>query len=413
MRVLAGNAAEKRVREMEQRASRLNYVKPEVHKIVSDVRRNGDKALVKYARKWDGLQVLQGLRVEESEMRAARDSASPELRSALEQAAANIQRFCEWQKPAEWMKNNDGISLGQVVRPLDSVGCYVPGGRYPLPSTLLMTVIPAQVAGVREVRVVSPKPRPETLAAAALLGISEFYRVGGAHAIAALAYGTESIGHVDKIVGPGNLFVTAAKKMVAFDCSIDFLAGPTEVVIVAEDGEPEFIAADLVAQAEHDPEALAVFITSSTDFAVSVAACARRAAKSNPTARKSLAANGAALVADTHGQALDWANRIAPEHITVSRADLDSVRSVGSVFVGDYSPQAVGDYASGPNHVLPTAGAARYRGGLSVLDFVKIITVQELTPRSLSRIASVVTTLANAEGLEAHAESVRVRCAHA
>jgi len=413
MRVVAGGAAEKRVRQLAARASRLEEVEPQVRKIVADVRRNGDRALVKYARKWDALQAGQPLRVAESEIRAAWKTASPELRSALQRAAANIRRFCEWQKPSEWIKKAGGISLGQLVRPLESVGCYVPGGRYPLPSTLLMTVIPAQVAGVRRICVVSPNPRPETLAAAALLGVSEFYRAGGAHAIAALAYGTQSIPRVDKIVGPGNVYVTTAKKLVAFDCAIDFLAGPTEVVIVAEGGEAAFIAADLVAQAEHDPEALAVFITSSPTLAERVATSARETARCNAIARQSLAANGVALVAASHAQALQWANRIAPEHITVAREDVPAIRSAGSVFVGDYSPQAVGDYASGPNHVLPTAGAARYRGGLSVLDFVKLITVQELSPAALRRIVPVVASLAEAEGLQAHAESVRVRCAHA
>lgn len=412
-RVLAGRAAEKRVRELAARASRLDAVEPQVRRIVADVRRNGDRALVKYARKWDGLQAGQPLRVPLGEIRAAWKAASADLRSALERAAANIRRFCEWQKPAEWVRKKDGILLGQLVRPLDSVGCYVPGGRYPLPSTLLMTVIPAQVAGVREIRVVSPNPRPETLAAAALLGVTDFYRVGGAQAIAALAHGTESIPRVDKIVGPGNLYVTAAKKLVAFDCAIDFLAGPTEVVIVAESGRAEFIAADLVAEAEHDPEALAIFITSVRTLAEKVASCADQAAESNAVARQALAANGVALVAASHAQALEWANLIAAEHITVARRDVAAVRSAGSVFVGDYSPQAVGDYASGPNHVLPTAGAARYRGGLSVLDFVKLITVQELSPASLRRIAPVVTSLAEAEGLQGHAESVRVRCDHA
>ena len=413
MRVLTGRAAEKRIRELAARASRLEAVEPRVRKIIADVRRNGDRALVKYARKWEGLQGGQPLRVIPSEIRAAWKAASTDFRSALEKAAANIRRFCEWQKPAEWMRNRDGILLGQLVRPLKSVGCYVPGGLHPLPSTLLMTVIPAQVAGVCEIRVVSPNPRPETLAAAALLGVTELYRVGGAHAIAALAYGTRTIPRVDKIVGPGNAYVTAAKKLVAFDCSIDFLAGPTEVAIVAERGEATFMAADLVAQAEHDPEALAVFITSARALAAKVAACADELAKTNEIARKSLAKHGVALVASSHAQALHWANAIAPEHITVAREDVPAVRNAGSVFVGDDSPQAVGDYASGPNHVLPTAGAARYRGGLSVFDFLKLITVQELSPQSLRRLAPVVTGLAQAEGLRAHAESVRVRCAHA
>jgi len=413
MRVLAGKAAEKRVQELSTRASRLDAVEPEVRRILADVRRNRDRALMKYARKWDNLQPGQALLVTPAEMRAARKAASPGLRSALERAAANIRRFCEWQKPAEWTRKNDGILLGQLVRPLDSVGCYVPGGRYPLPSTLLMTVIPAQVAGVGEIRVVSPKPRSETLAAAALLGVAEVYRIGGAHAIAALAYGTETIPRVDKIVGPGNLYVTTAKKLVAFDCAIDFLAGPTEIVIVAESGQAELIAADLVAQAEHDPEALAIFITSMRTLAERVVACVDEAAKTNAIGRQALAANGVALVATSHAQALEWANLLAAEHITVARGDLAGVRSAGSVFIGDYSPQAVGDYASGPNHVLPTAGAARYRGGLSVLDFLKLITMQELSPASLRRIAPIVTRLAEAEGLEAHAESVRLRCTHA
>ena len=413
MRLLAGKAAENRIRELANRVSQLGTIEPQVRKIVSDVRRHGDRALLKYARKWDGLEPRQAVRVPAAEIRKAWKSSSPQFRSALEQAAANVRRFCEWQKPTEWMRKSNGTVLGQLVRPLESVGCYVPGGRYPLPSTLLMTVVPAQVAGVSVIRVVSPKPRLETLAAAGMLGVTEFYRVGGAHAIAALAYGTESLPRVDKIVGPGNLYVTAAKKLVAFDCAIDFLAGPTEVVIVAESGEAEFIAADLVAQAEHDPEALAVFITSSRPLAEKVAACADDLARGNPVARQSLASKGVALVAVSHQQALEWANLLAPEHITVARRDAAAVRNAGSVFIGDYSPQAVGDYASGPNHVLPTAGAARYRGGLSVLDFVKIITIQELSPAALRRISPVVTTLAEAEGLQAHADSVRVRCAHA
>src|SRR5947199_9023320 len=232
-------------------------------KIVDDVRRNGDAVLLKYACQFDGLDPAQPVRVSESEMKQAWRKAPALLRTALQQAAKNIRKFCGWQKPKEWTKSHGGISLGQIVRPLESVGCYVPAGRFPLVSTLLMTVIPAQVAGVRNIRVVSPRPSPEVLAAAAMLGISEFYRVGGAQAIAAVAYGTETVPRVDKIVGPGNLYVTAAKKLVAFDCAIDMLAGPTEVVIVSSKGNPGFIAADLVAQAEHDPETLAVFITTS------------------------------------------------------------------------------------------------------------------------------------------------------
>jgi histidinol dehydrogenase len=335
------------------------------------------------------------------------------LRKALQVAGKNIRQFCEWQKPKQWTRSSGGISLGQLVRPLDSCGCYVPGGRFPLVSTLLMTVIPAQAAGVKNIRVVSPHPSSEVLAAAEMLGVREFYRTGGAQAISALAYGTETIARVDKIVGPGNLYVTAAKKLVSFDCAIDMLAGPTEVVIVSASGNPAFIAADLVAQAEHDPETLAAFITTSKVLGTSVAREAKQKSSSNAIATQSLQARGAVLIANSRGQAFDWANRISPEHITVEKTDVELVQNAGSVFVGDYSAQAAGDYASGPNHVLPTAGAARFRGGLSVMDFVKLITVQELSAKGLRRIAPAIVTLAETEGLQAHADSIRVRCANA
>jgi histidinol dehydrogenase len=413
MRVLEGRAAAARVRTIAGRSSQPAGVEAVVQTIVEDVRRSGDRALRKYARRWDGLGVRDSLRVDAEEIRAAWKSAPAELRRALQQAAANIRQFCEWQKPAEWKRTQGGVTLGQLVRPLQSVGCYVPGGRYPLVSTLLMTVIPAQVAGVKNIRVVSPQPRAELLAAAGMLGVEEFYRVGGAQAIAALAYGTESIARVDKIVGPGNSFVTAAKKVVSFDCAIDFLAGPTEVLIVSGRGKAGFIAADLVAQAEHDPQALPLFITTSRRLAKEVLSQVEIAARENSLAQQSLAASGAILLAASRRQAMGWANQIAPEHITLEREDLPHVQNAGSVFLGDYSPQAAGDYASGPNHVLPTAGVARFRGGLSVLDFVKLITVQELSQRGLRRIAPTIEHLAGAEGLRAHAKSIRVRSAHA
>jgi histidinol dehydrogenase len=415
MRTLRGRKAEAFVRTLEQRgAADLARVAKPVARIVADVRKNGDKALRRYAEKLDGLQPRQPLRVSEAELEQVWSAVSDDFKQALKIAAGNIRQYCEWQKPQQWRNAvAPGINVGQVVRPLQSAGCYVPGGRYPLPSTMLMTVIPAQVAGVQSIRVVSPRPAPETLATAHFLGVREFYRIGGAQAIAALAYGTATVPKVDKIVGPGNLFVTAAKKLVAFDCGIDFLAGPTEVVIVSERGDPLFIAADLVAQAEHDPDTLAVFLTSSDTLAEKVAAEARRAAAQNEIAKGSLKENGAILVADSHDQALEFANRIAAEHITVNEEDLVHVRNAGSIFIGDYSPQAAGDYASGPNHVLPTGGVARFRGGLGVQDFVKTISVQQLSRDGLDRIASAVITLAEAEGLKAHAESIRVRSANA
>jgi histidinol dehydrogenase len=413
MRILSGRAAEAYVRNLERRGSRLETVEPDVRTIVSQVRQNGDRALRKFARKFDGLSSREELRVSNSEIRLAWNESPAELRKALQLAEKRIRRFCEWQEPNSWKRDIDGVVLSQIVRPLDSVGCYVPGGRFPLVSTLLMAVIPAQVAGVRNIRVVSPRPCSEVLAAAAMLGIQEFYRLGGAQAVAALAYGTETIPRVEKIVGPGNLYVTAAKKLVAFDCAIDMLAGPTEIVVVSENGNPQFIAADLVAQAEHDPETLAVLITTSKELASSVQARTQWLAVGNEIAATSLKKRGAALIANSKAQAFDWANRIAPEHITIEKQDLDRVCNAGSVFVGDYSAQAAGDYVSGPNHVLPTGGAARYRGGLSVTDFAKVITVQELSRKSLQRMAPAIQKLAMTEGLMAHAQSIRVRCAHA
>ncbi len=413
MRTLEGQAADTFVANLENRGSRFNDIEPAVRRIVDDVRKNGDAALWKYAHQFDGLDPAQPVRVCESEIRDAWKQTPAQLQAALRKSAKNIRQFCEWQKPKAWNKLRGGASLGQIVRPLDSVGCYVPGGRFPLVSTLLMTVIPAQVAGVKDIRVVSPRPSSEVLAAAAMLGVEEFYRVGGAQAIAALAYGTESIARVTKIVGPGNLYVTAAKQLVTFDCSIDMLAGPTEVVIVGSKGKPAFIAAELVAQAEHDPETLAVFITTSSKLAGAVAKqLGAESVRENAIAQQSLASRGAILIADSREQAFEWANRIAPEHITIdkNKKDLALVRNAGSVFIGDYSAQAAGDYASGPNHVLPTACAARFRGGLSVMDFVKVISVQELSSAGLRKLSPTIVRLAETEGLKAHAESIRVRC---
>ena len=413
MGIVSGRAAQAVVKRLESREARFGGLETRVRRIVENVCRGGERSLRRYAEKWDGLGAKQSLRVPEQEMAEALRQVPAELRNSLRLAARNIRQFCEWQKPKGWMRSRGGISVGQVVRPLDAVGCYVPGGRYPLVSTLLMTVIPAQVAGVKNIRVVSPKPSAEVLAAAAMLEVGEFYRVGGAQAIAALAYGTSNIGRVDKIVGPGNAYVTVAKKLVSFDCAIDFLAGPTEAVVLSEAGVPEFIAADLVAQAEHDPETLAVFITTSRELALTVEVAVRQAAKGNPIAQKSLRARGKILVAASRDQAREWANRIAAEHITVEADDLPFIQNAGSIFVGDCSAQAAGDYASGPNHVLPTSGQARFRGGLSVADFMKVITVQQLSAAGLNRIAPAIECLAAAEGLPAHERSIRVRCEHA
>src|SRR5271169_1863297 len=409
MRVLNGKAAERAVAKLERRASQLDEVEPRVHKIIQAVRRDGDKALIRYATLWDGLQKGHPVLVPEAEIESSWASTPRDTRNALRRAAASIRRFCQWQMPREWSRKVPGGKLSQMVRPLESVGCYVPGGRYPLPSTLLMTVIPAQVAGVPRICVVSPRPQPATLAAAALLGVHEIYRCGGAQAVAALAHGTETIQRVDKIVGPGNVFVTAAKKLVSFDCAIDMLAGPTEAVVYSEKGNAVFLAADLVAQAEHDPDAVVVFISTDSVLAKYVAENVAKVAKGNAIAKKAVRRSAYGLVAGSREQAIDWVNRIAPEHLSVDDdSDLTAIRNAGSVFVGNYSAQSAGDYAAGPNHVLPTAGAARFRGGFSVADFLKVITVQKFSQEGLHEIAPVVIRLAEIEGLAAHAASIRV-----
>ena len=400
------------IESIEQRgAVSTAKVAPVVRRILADVRKGGDRGLRKYATKFDGLAKNTPLLVSREEMEAAWHATSPELQAAMMVARANIMAFAEAQMPKEWsFSPSNGVKTGQIVRPLGSVGCYVPGGRYPLPSTLFMTATPAQVAGVDRIVVCSPKPARETLAAAYLAGITEFYRVGGAQAIAALACGTETIAPVNKIVGPGNLYVTAAKSLVSSECGIDMPAGPTEIVVTSDKGYAPGIAADLVAQAEHDPETLAVLITSNESLAKEVAAEVKLQAKDNKLAKISLAKHGAIFVTETVAEARELTNRLAPEHLTVdSAADLKWVQNAGSVFVGDYAPQSMGDYVSGPNHVLPTGRVGRIRGGLSVMDFVKIITVQEYTAAGLKKIGPHAIALANAEGLIGHARSVSVR----
>ena len=390
-------------------------VQPTVATILADVRQGGDTALEEYAARFDGLQCENGstqpLQVSPQEMEDAWGRITPQLQEALRIAQQNIRAFAVAQRPSEWhLESFPGLRTGQIVRAIDSAGCYVPGGRYPLPSTLLMTVTPAQVAGVRRIVVCSPKPAIETLAAAHLAQVSEFYRIGGAQAIAALAYGTEKIRPVEKIVGPGNLYVTAAKNMISGHCGVDMPAGPTEIGIMSETGDPAGIAADLVAQAEHDPEALAVFITPSQPLAEAVRKSVKDQSAGNAIATESLAANGTIFVTKTSQEARDLTNRLAFEHLSVDApADLEWVRNAGSVFVGPYSPQTMGDYISGPNHVLPTGRTGRLRGGLAVTDFLKVISVQHYTKEALGSLGPHAIVLAEAEGLHGHAESVRVK----
>jgi len=409
---LGGRRGRARVEQLATRSATADRrVLPAAERIVNAVRKDGDKALRSWSAKLDSLDAKTPLAIDPAQMRVALAEIPTDMRNAFEQAADNIRAFATKQMPADWdFEPTPGLSVGQRVRPLDSVGCYVPSGRHPLPSTLLMTAIPAQVAGVRRIVAISPRPATEVLACAALLGITEFYRVGGAQGVAALAYGTETIKPVDKIVGPGNAYVTAAKQLIAFDASIDMLAGPTEIVVTSEHGKPHEIAADLVAQSEHDPDAVAIFVTTSADLARRVVAEAKQQSRTNPIASLSLDRNGVAIVAGSIEEARAITNRLAGEHLTVDSAeDLEWVRHAGSVFIGRWSPQPMGDYISGPNHTLPTGGDARLRGGLSVYDYLKLITVQQYTEKGLAALGPAAMRIAEAEGLTGHAEAIRVR----
>jgi histidinol dehydrogenase len=384
--------------------------------IVADVRRGGDRALIAYARRFDKLPAsgpAGAVEIPRAEIEAGARKVSRAVGAAITRAARVIGRIAKTQVPAgsrtaAW----PGVVVEQRVTPLARVGCYVPGGRYPLPSSLLMTAIPARIAGVGEVIACCPRPEPAVLAAALAAGVSRLYRIGGAHAVAAMAYGTASVPRVDKIVGPGNAWVAAAKALVAKDCGIDFFAGPSEIVIVSDTGRADWIAADLVAQAEHDPDARAVLITSSKRLANAVRTAAIAQASTNPTAQASLARRGGIIVTRSIAQSVEIATAMAPEHLVVDTAAIAArIPTAGAIFVGPWSAQAAGDYATGSNHVLPTSGAARFRGGLSAADFVRVSSVQTLSQAGLRALAPTAIALAEAEGLAGHAASIRVRVA--
>jgi histidinol dehydrogenase len=377
--------------------------------IVDRVREEGDQALVSFARRFDG--VTPPLEISSGEMRAGASHVPADVRQAIKQAAQNIARVARRQVPKGWKLNvTGGVSVEQRVEPLARVGCYVPGGRFPLPSSMLMTAIPARTAGVAEIIAVCPKPDPAVMAAALEAGVTRLFRVGGAHAIAALAYGTETVPRVDKIVGPGSRYVAAAKALVSGDCAIDFYAGPTEIVVVAGSGRPAWIAADLVAQAEHDPDARSIFVTWNRTLARKVAQEVARQAAGREIVVRAIRTHGAAIVTRTADEAMALVNRIAPEHLVVDREALvQKPVAAGAVFVGEFTAQAAGDYATGSNHVLPTAGAARFRGGLSAADFVRVMAVQRVSRAGLARLAPTILPLARVEGLRAHAASIEIR----
>jgi histidinol dehydrogenase len=385
-------------------------------RIVADVRRRGDVALREWTKRFDGVDSRSGLWVSQREIEKAGNAISKDLRGAIEHAARNIRAVAEKQLPRGWALDVEpGVRISQVIRPIESIGCYVPGGRFSLMSTLLMTVIPAMVAGVRRIVVVSPKPNEQLLAAAHVLGVTRIARIGGAQAIAALAYGTKTIAPVDKIFGPGNRFVTAAKQLASSDCAIDLPAGPTEAIVLASAGNARWIAADLLAQAEHAPDAGSFLVTTSRDVAVRTQLEMRKqlqALPKNNPAHLSTRSVGAILLAPSIKAACDFVNRFAPEHLSLpqnTNSLLNEIRASGTVFVGPWSAQPFGDYASGSNHVLPTAGWARARGGLSAADFVKCIGVQSINRKGFERLAHDVQVLARAEGLLAHATAVEIR----
>jgi histidinol dehydrogenase len=385
--------------------------------IISDIRRRGDSALYAWAKKFDGMDLRrEGPWIPESEIRAARAQVSSDFLRAVEHAARNVRRVAEKQLPKPWtVEVEPGVRIGQVVRPIDSIGCYIPGGQFSLLSTMVMTVVPARVAGVSHIQVACPRPNAAMLAAASILDVTRIARIGGAQAIAAFAHGTKSVPRVEKIFGPGNRFVTAAKQLVSNDCAIDLLAGPTEAIVLATNGNPRWIAADLLAQAEHAADAGSFFVTISIRMAQKVQAEVLRQLKqlprSNP-AHLSMKRAGAILVAPSLQAACEFVNRFAPEHLSLPDNDaalLKRVHAAGTVFLGPWAAQPLGDYASGSNHVLPTAGWARRRGGLSTADFVKCISVQSIGRSGFAKLADDVQMLARAEGLLAHANAVEIR----
>jgi histidinol dehydrogenase len=393
-----------------RRDARLHEAEDTVRPILEAVRKRGDKGLIEYAKKFDALD-RKTVRVPVAELKAAADRLTPQFRAAVEVAAANVRKFAEKQLPKAW---NSG-QFGQLIRPLDTVGAYIPAGRYPLPSTVIMTAVPAIVAGVKNICIACPKAVDEVFGTAHILGLEQVFQMGGAQAIAAFAYGTKTVPRADRIVGPGNIYVAAAKKLLAGEVGIDFVAGPTEILIIANEGDPRFLAADMLAQAEHDTDASAILLTTSKRLAAQVAKEVERQLATLPTApvaREAIDKNSAVIIVKNLDEAAELSNAFAPEHLSIHHEEiLPKIRHAGSIFVGPYSPEAAGDYAAGPNHVLPTSGVARLRGGLSAADYVKVISIQKLDAKALRKLAPAITTLARAEGLEAHARSVEVRLA--
>ncbi|MEO6236631.1 MAG: histidinol dehydrogenase [Vicinamibacterales bacterium] len=394
---------------LDRTAKRDPAVERRVSRIVAAVRRRGDAAVLSYAKRFD--RMSGDIVVTRDEIERGAASVPGAVRRAIAVAARNIRHVARRQVPREWTATPvPGVTIAQRVSALDRVGCYVPGGRYPLPSSLLMTAIPAAVAGVRDIVAACPKPDGTVMAAALEAGVTQLLRVGGAHAIAALAYGTDTIPRVDKIVGPGNAYVAAAKARVAADCAIDFFAGPSEILVVSASGNAAWIAADLIAQAEHDEDARAIFVTPDAALARAVAEQVKAQMPADGPARAAIARHGAIVITRTLDEAIALSQRMAPEHVVCDSAAVAArLTRAGTIFVGGRSAQASGDYITGSNHVLPTSGAARARGGLSAADFVRVSTVQTLSRAGLAAVGPHAVALAEAEGLHAHAASIRIR----
>lgn len=416
------DVSEAEMQKLLSRGSGLEDVAKTVSAVLSDVRTRGDAALREYTTKFDKVE-LANFEVSEEEFEKALSGISPELLNHLKSAAANIRAFHEAQLPeATWlMELKPGIVLGQKATPLESVGAYAPGGRASYPSTVLMTVIPARVAGVEQVIVCTP-PRPDgsvhplTLAAAKVAGADKVFKLGGTQAIGAMAYGTETVPKVDKIVGPGNVFVTSAKMQIRDVAEIDFPAGPSEVLIIAdESADVVMVASDIIAQAEHDPNSVSILVTGSDTLAEAVKK--EMLVQAEQTARSSIVKasleNAAILTASSLEQSIDFSNKFAPEHLEIMVSDpdfvLDRIKNAGSIFVGNYSPVPVGDYASGTNHVLPTAGYARVYSGLNINHFIKYSSIQKISKSGLESLKETIIALAEEEGLQAHADAIRTR----
>lgn len=407
------------IKKLQKRTFFEPHIESKVKKILDEVRKRGDKALIKYTKLFDKHNLPTKIEIEEIEKNAK--NVSKNVLEVLNFAADRIRRFHEKQIEKSWQYQEGDITLGQIIRPLERVGAYVPGGKAAYPSTVLMNIIPAQVAGVREIVVCVPTPNgelnPVVCATLSILGIEEVYRVGGAQAIAAMAYGTETIKKVDKIVGPGNIYVATAKKLVFGTVDIDMIAGPSEILIIADDSaNPAYVASDMLSQAEHDEMACSVLVTTSEKLANSVKKEITKQLKKLPKAsiaKESLKNFGAIIVVKSLQEACDVANTIAPEHLEVMTENpetlLPLIKNAGAIFLGQWTPEPIGDYVAGPNHTLPTSGTARFFSPLGVYDFIKRSSLIKVDKKGFERLAPYVEVLATLEGLQAHANTVKIR----